>query len=251
MKFGKWLGGGLGWTLGGPLGGLFGFALGSLFDSVSAEKLPQTAQGRRTNTGHYQQQTGAGDFALSLVSLSAAIMKVDGKVMRSELDFVKSFFARQFGEEHSLELLQAMKEILDKPIPVKEICVQIRYNMKHPLRLQLMHYLFGIAHADGNINQPELKLLHEMAYFLGISEGDFESLKATYKLVSTDDAYKVLELEKIATEEEIKKAYRKMAVKYHPDKVAQLGEEFQKAAKEKFQKVQDAYERIKKERGIN
>ena len=65
------------------------------------------------------------------------------------------------------------------------------------------------------------------------------------------DFYEILDLERGASSAEIKKAYRKMAIKYHPDKVSALGEEFQKAAKEKFQKVQEAYETIKKEKGIN
>jgi DnaJ like chaperone protein len=60
----------------------------------------------------------------------------------------------------------------------------------------------------------------------------------------------VLGIEPSATEEEIKKAYRQMAIRYHPDKVAQMGEEYQKGAKEKFQQVQDAYDNIKKSRGI-
>jgi DnaJ like chaperone protein len=67
----------------------------------------------------------------------------------------------------------------------------------------------------------------------------------------TDSAYKILEIEPNATNEEVKKAYKKMAVKYHPDKVSHLGEDVRKAAEEKFQNLNAAYNEIKKQRGIH
>ncbi len=66
-----------------------------------------------------------------------------------------------------------------------------------------------------------------------------------------NSAYKVLEISPEATDDEVKAAYRKMAVKYHPDKVAHLGDDIQHAAKEKFQHLSAAYEEIKKQRGMN
>jgi DnaJ like chaperone protein len=68
---------------------------------------------------------------------------------------------------------------------------------------------------------------------------------------NVEAAYKVLEISSSATNEEIKKAYRKMAVRFHPDKVSHLGPEFQKSANEKFARVNEAYNKIKKERGMN
>jgi DnaJ like chaperone protein len=84
---------------------------------------------------------------------------------------------------------------------------------------------------------------------MGISEKDFESIKAMF-FKDTKSAYKILEITPDASDEELKKAYRKMAIKYHPDKVSHLGEDVQKAAKEKFQQLNAAYEAIKKERGL-
>lgn len=247
MKFGKWLGGGLGWALGGPLGAVLGFALGSAFDAASVTVTTQgSAGGRRTTV----PPNHAGDFAASLLVLSAAVMKSDGRTLKSELDYVKKFLVSQFGEAHAQQQILMLKEILKQDIPLHQICIQIRQFMPHSERLQIVHYLFGISKADGHVHETELKTIHTIAHYLLVNEADFNSLKAMYfKDVNSD--YKILEIEPKATDEELKKAYRKMAVKFHPDKVASLGEEFQKAAKEKFQRVQEAYENIKKQRGLS
>jgi DnaJ like chaperone protein len=243
VKFGKWIGGGLGWVLGGPIGALAGFALGSLLDNAEVTVATEgTAPG-------YNPQTARGDFAVSLLVLTSAIMKADGKVVKSELDYVKRFLVNQFGEAQAAKLLPVLKELLDRDVPLRDVCMQIRQYMPEAQRLQLMHYLFGIANADGVLHAAELNLLEEMAGYMGISNADYASVKAMYYR-DVDGDYKILEIDANATEEEIKKAYRRMAVKYHPDKVADLGEEAQRAAKEEFQKVQEAYENIKKQRGI-
>ena len=142
-----------------------------------------------------------------------------------------------------------LKEILEKDIPVRDVCLQIKRFMPVAARLQLIHFLFGISKADGHVHEKEVEVIAMIAEHLGISEADLGSLKAMYFRDSKSD-YQILEIEPTASEEEIKKAYRKMAVKYHPDKVSGLGEEVQRAAKEKFQTLQQAYENIRKQRGI-
>ncbi len=241
-KYGKWIGGGLGWALGGgPIGAIIGFALGSLFDNAVDFEVLKDKTGKRTTPG---------DFGISLLVLTAAIMKADEKIMKSELDYVKSFFNRQFGSHYTKERILLLREILKQEFSIKDVCLQIKSHLDHSSRLQLVHYLFGIAKADGEIHNKEIELIGQMARYLGISRPDFISIKAMF-VKDTSGAYLILEIDKSASEEEIKKAYRKMAVKYHPDKVSHLGEEFQKAAQEKFQSVQDAYEQIKKERGVS
>lgn len=237
---GKWITGGLGWALGGPIGGILGFVVGSMFD----ENQNGAAQGY-----HPGQATTHGGYVMSLLVLVAAVMKADGKVMKSELEYTKEFFVRSFGPEAAGQAIMMLRDLLKQDIPVMDVCVQIRKNMDHPSRLQLIHFLFGIASADGHVHSSEHQLIERMAQYLGISEKDYRSLEAMF-VADTNAAYKILEVEPTASEEELKKAYRKMAVKYHPDKVHYLGEDIQKAAHEKFQKVNEAWDIIKKERGI-
>jgi len=169
--------------------------------------------------------------------------------VKAELDFVKQFFLRQFGPESAREALRMLRDILKQDIPVRDVCLQINRNMDYSSRLQLIHLLFNISVSDAAVHPAELEAIERMSGYLGISGSDFKSIKNMF-VPETDSAYKILEIDPGATDDEIKKAFRKMAMKYHPDKVSHLGEEFKKVAEEKFKKVNEAYERIKKERNI-
>lgn len=236
--FGKWIGGGLGFVMGGPIGGLFGFVVGSLLDSATGQT---SAKGSNATT--------PGAFGMSLLVLIAAVMKADGKVVKSELDYVKQFFIRQFGAENAGEALAMLRDLLKQEIPLRDVCSQINRNMDYASKLQLMHLLFGVAGADGAFHPSETRVIESISEYLGISSSDFLSIKNMF-IPETNSAYKILEIEPSVSNEDLKKAYRKMALKYHPDKVSHLGEDFQKAADEKFKKVNEAYEKIKKERNI-
>jgi DnaJ like chaperone protein len=236
-KFMKWISMGLGFTLGGPIGGLIGFAVGAIVDEAQFS-------GKITSG-----QATTGDFVLSLLVLVAGVMKADGKIMRSELDYVKSYFKQVFGDEGTAEAMKMLRDLLKKDIPIDDVAIQISQRVDYSSRLQLLHFLYGIANADGHFDIRELETIQKIAYNMGISAQDMESLKSMF-YKDTSSAYKVLEVESSAIDEDVKKAYRMMAVKYHPDKVAYLGEDFRKAADEKFRKVNEAYETIKKERGL-
>jgi DnaJ like chaperone protein len=245
-KYGKWIGGALGWTFGGPIGSILGFAIGSMFDSASDAGMYQQVY----SSPDSRQRTQEGDFSISLLILSAAVMKADGKVLKSELDYIKLFYKRQFGTEKTKEHLQLLKEILKQPINLREVCFQIKHFTEHATRLQLLYYLVGIAKADGHLDKSELTVIQQIARYLGIKDADFQSIHAMFGAANSDAHYTILEISKDASDEEVKKAYRKMAMKYHPDKISHLGEDAIKGAKEKFQKVQEAYEGIRKERGM-
>ncbi len=232
----KWLGGILGFTFGGGIfGGIIGYAIGSLL-----EKKVKTEY-----SGGEQQ----GDFMMGLLILTAAVMKADGKVMKSELNFVKDFLAKNFGTENLQNRLDILRQLRDKNIDVYQACEKIRISFPYATKLQLLHYLFGIAVADNDCTKAEKDLIERIANLIGLSQADYKSIEAMYFQV-TDSAYVILQIERNATDEEVKKAYKRMCIKYHPDKVAHLGEEAQKAANEKFQEINNAYEQIKKERNL-
>ncbi|MFO8054804.1 MAG: TerB family tellurite resistance protein [Bacteroidales bacterium] len=247
-KYGKWIGGGLGWAFGGPIGAILGFVFGSMYDGMQSQDY--VLRGETTQkTGQKGYQTGPGDFTVSLLVLTAAIMKADRKIKKSELNYVKQFLVQQFGSEHAAEQLQLLRDILNQNIPVHEVTQQIRLNMDYSARLQLMHFLFGIANADREVVASEISMLQNVSSGIGILANDFKSIKAMF-VKEADSAYKILEVDPNASTDEIKKAYRKMATKNHPDKVSHLGEDIQKAAKEKFQQINAAYAQIKKKRGV-
>ncbi|MBT5956397.1 MAG: DnaJ domain-containing protein [Candidatus Marinimicrobia bacterium] len=235
----KWLWGSIGWSLGGPIGAILAYSLASMANGNS-----------QTYRQAYQNKTTqAGDFGAALLILFATVMKADGVQSKSELEYIKKFFVTQFGKTHAQERMQLFKEILKQDYSTSQVCTQIKSNMDHATRLQLLHILFGLSQADGHVHPDEVKVIGTISRYLGISQKDLESIQAMF-YKSTDGAYKILEIDASASEAEIKKAYRKMAIKYHPDKVQHLGDDFQKMAEEKFKTLNEAYQNIKKERGL-
>lgn len=258
MSFSKWIGAGLGWSFGGPIGAIIGLVLGSIVDSISDGGTPLLGdwQTKQRNQPYYQRQTQArpqtkpGDFEVSLLILASVVIKADGRQDQRELDFVRQQFVHMYGQERANQAFRLFKGINQQQIPVRQVCLQIQRMMDHPSRLQLLHFLFGIAKADGMVTEDEVRQIYIISGYLGISSRDYESIKAMF-YDSSDNAYKILEITKDATTDEIKTAYRKMAKKYHPDRVAHLGKEHQKGAVEKFRQVQEAYEKLRKERHIS
>ena len=234
----KLLWGGLGWVFAGPIGAVLGYTYASMSNKESY-RIP----GSSSSTKH-------GDFIISVLVLFAKVMKADGKLLKSELDYVKRFLKQQFGIHKTKELMVVFRDILEQDYPLKDVCKQIQRSMDHPSRLELIHILYGLSASDGHVHPEEIKIIQTMANYLNINKNDYESIKAMF---ATDEEaiFRVLEISPNASNDEIKKAYRKMANKYHPDKVSHLGKEMQKMAEEKFKAVNDAYQRLKKDRNIS
>ena len=252
-SFTKWLGAGLGFTFGGPIGAAIGFAVGSFVDGFSIKDLTQEQldyeRTRQSSARSSAADTQSGDFEMSLLVLASIVIKSDGKVDQRELDFVRSQFVGMYGKERANNAFKLFSGIIKKEVSARQVCIQIRQNMSHASRLQLLHFLFGIAKADGFVAESEIEEIRKMAGYLYINQNDFESIKAMFHDAS-ENAYKILDIEKTATDAEVKSGYRKMVKKYHPDKLQGLGEEHLKGANEKFQSIQAAYEKIKNERGM-
>lgn len=240
----KLLWGGLGWAMGGPIGAILGYAFASFSDQM------RNQSGQRTTYRRGRMpKTRAGDFMASLLVLLAAVMKADDKLLRSELDYIKQFLNRQFNKGDAQNYLVLYQEILKQNYSLRPICLQIQHSMDHPSRLELMHLLFDLSLADGNIHTKELEIIELIARYLNINQNDFASIKAMF-VKSTKSAYKILEIDQSASNTEVKKAYRKMAMKYHPDKVTHLGKELRESAEDKFKAVNKAYHEIKRERDM-
>ena len=196
------------------------------------------------------QKISSKDFEINLLALASLVIKADGKVTQNELDFVRRYFVSAYGKNRANEVFKIFNQnVKNKGISVSKISRLFNLALNYESRLQVIHFLFGIAKADGNISELEIKKLLEFSNLFKLSYADFLSIKAMF-VQETDNAYKILELDKTATKDQIKKSYRELAKKHHPDKVQHLGDAYVKAAQDKFQQIQKAYQNIKNERGF-
>jgi len=242
----KWFGAILGGVFFRFPGAVLGFIIGSLLDSTRDK-----TKGSFKNVFQQESNVTPRDFELNLLSLSSIVIKADGSVNQKELDYVRQYFVDAYGKDRANATFRTFNDIIkNRQISAPRICMYINQHTRYPSRLQILHFLFGIANADGHISASELDEIQKMAGFLRINFRDYESIKAMF-FKTGDHAYKILEIEKNASETEIKKAFRTMAKKYHPDKLQHMDEVYRKGAEEKFREVQKAYDEIKKERGMS
>ena len=261
MGSAKWIVGLLGWVTWGPIGALLGFLAGTALDKYIeiARQLPGYGYGparsgnprpQGPSTRGYTAQEQRNSFFVSMLVLSSAVIKADGRTLESELDCVRSFIRQNFGESAVSEAMRILDGLNRQQVNIYSVGSQIADNMNYSQRLQLFHYLARIANADGDFSKSEKDVLEAIAAAIRLNASDAASVIAMYYR-DTDSAYSVLGVSPSATDDEVKAAYRRMAMKNHPDKVATLGPEVQKAAEEKFRKIQQAYESIKKQRGMS
>ncbi|MBQ0160771.1 MAG: TerB family tellurite resistance protein [Bacteroidales bacterium] len=286
MSFGKWLLSGLGWATMGPIGGLLGYLIGKSIESISSRNQSDSSYSGfgdgmyNTHRGPFHNTGTQDDINVALIVLIAAVMKADGEVKRSELDYVKQFLLKNYGEEKGKQLLAILRDLVkpETSINIHEIGMQIKQNTDYTTRYHMVDFLFGLAVSDGSFMQSENGVLRSIARSLGINSNDFNSIyyrhvgshqqnnnsynnysysgysrNSSYSHASSQsasDPYKVLGIEHSATDDEVKKAYRRMAMKYHPDKVEGMGEEVKKNAESQFRNINEAYEQIKKMRGM-
>ncbi|MEM6726575.1 MAG: DnaJ domain-containing protein [Bacteroidota bacterium] len=242
-KFEQWLERGTGRIKESPIGKLFETAIGSVFDRL-----------KYTPGIDVNDSIQRNEFEVSLIVLAAAVIRADGNTSAFELDYVRKFLLKNFDPKFIEARMYLLEQVIKQDFPLREVCLQIKKLKSHAVRLQLIHFLFGIADADVDISDKEVEVIMHISRHLGISQKDFESIRAMFmKSVEGSNAqrarfYQILEVSPVATEEEIKKSYRRLVKKYHPDRVLHLGEDVQKAAEEKFQNLQEAYDAIRDER---
>ncbi|HPE40973.1 MAG TPA: DnaJ domain-containing protein [Bacteroidales bacterium] len=256
----------IGFITGGIGGAFIGFIIGSIVDSISSFKV--------IRSGYFSNQD---NFLDMLLRLTSAIVKSDnsGTMLKSELNFVKDYLVRSFGPSVATSALYQLREYLNEDIDIPTLCHNFSKKATIHEKLILLQFLFGLSASDGKIETNELNMIQNISDWIGVSRNDFESLKAMFfarqyqykyqqqssynsssssysrSFESLDNDYKILEITSSASDEDVKKAYRKQAMKHHPDKVNHLGDEVRKSAEEKFRLLNQSYERIKKSRGIN
>ena len=262
MGTARWIAGILGWVAWGPIGALLGYFAGAVIElqveaakQITGGSADRTGQGtagqyQRSSSRRYSSTEQRNSFFISLLVLSSAVIKADGKTDPKELEFVLNFFRQNFGEDAAQEAMRVLEKLNSQEVNIYQVGDQIASNMNYSQRLQLLQYLVQIAMADGKFEASEKSVIEAIAAVIQITSADAASVIAMY-YKENDAAYTVLEISPSATDEEVKAAYRRMAMKYHPDRVSTLGPDVQKAAEEKFKKVQEAYETIKKLRGMN
>ena len=261
----KWIFTGLGWAIGGPLGAIIGYFIGR---SISSDKQVEsgTYEGMSGHRGPYRNTGTQADVNAALMVLIAAVMKADGQVKRSELDYVKRFLLANYGEERGKEMLKVLQKLVEQDIRVDLVCQQIKVNTDYNTRYHMVDFLFGLGGADGEFDQSEINMLRLISQYLGISQSDYTSIYERHVGYSgysdrsrqsggtgrsssySKDPYRVLGLDSNATDDEVRKAYRKMAMKYHPDRVAGMSEEMQRNAAEQMKEINQAYDEIKQRR---
>lgn len=247
MSLGKWILGGLGFAVGGPIGSIIGVLIATLFEKNGTDN--QTSSS--TNRTFRAQRTTAGDVRVSIIVLIACVIKSDGRVLKSEINYIKPFLLKTFGEAGAKQALLLLKELLKQDIDAKAVAQQIGQHINYSTRLELVHLLLAVANADGELHELELEIIASISMNMSVQDADYQSILALYQRSKDANwAYTALEITPSATNEEVKKAYRRMAMKYHPDKVANAGEEIRQQATDKFRAINEAYEHIKQQRGI-
>lgn len=261
----KWIGLILGYLVLGFVGGILGLFIGSMVDRV-----------RRLGLGAANPLTAGQRQAVFLEAvfvLMGKLAKADGRISQHEIDHVEEFI-RKLGMsgEHRQEAIRQFKRGAE---PGFDIAATVQHFMQHcghtfNLRQVLLVYLTVMALADGRLDPAEREVLEQVAIQLGYSRAEFNRIldmvlgqahfsshqragaQTASSVSELDDAYKALGVVKESSNQEIKRAYRKLMSQYHPDKLMGQGvpEDMIAVATEQAKEIQVAYDLIKKQRGI-
>lgn len=266
MAITKWIFAGLGWAIGGPIGAILGYYLGKAISPDTQLNDGRDFTSGGSHHGPYRNTGTQQDVNAALMVLIAAVMKADGDVKKSELEYVKRFLRTNYGDERGKEMLHVLQQMVQNDIPIDQVCMQIKVNTDYNTRYHMVDFLFGLGGADGAFQTTEINMLRLIAQYLGISTSDYTSIferhvgyndtnysnsngsHGSTRSSYSKDPYRVLGIDSSATDDEVKKAYRKMAMKYHPDRVAGMSEELQRNAAEQMKEINEAYEIIKQRR---
>jgi len=249
------IGAGIGWALFGPIGAIIGGIIGARLDDKLQPSGTDNASSYSSSfgsaPGNTHSRTGAGDFYSSLIIIFSHVIRADHKIRDEEIQYVRRYLGETISSGAMVqELMYLLQNLLNRPIDIRQVTQQVARFMDFPSRIQLVHLLFSLGLADRELAQLEIDAIRQVSIMLGLNENDFQSIFAAYKKDDPSRAYTILEVSPNASTEEIKSAYKKLAMLYHPDKVAHLGPDLLRTAEEKFKIINEAYTRIRKERNF-
>ena len=246
---GKVLGGAIGFAMGGPLGAVAGAVFGHAYDS--SKQTPRLGYSDRVSTAEQSQIT----FFVAAFSMLAKLTKSDGTISDEEVRSIENFMARDLHLSPSDRKIAVdiFHTAVASPETFESFAAQF-YNAFHdqPQMLEFMtDILLRVSLSDGQLTPGEEQMIDSAVRIFHISPARFEELKARY-VSKTEKYYAILGASRTDSIEEIKKKYRRLVSEYHPDKIASKGlpEEFIRFANDKFREIQEAYDAIKKEKGV-
>lgn len=227
---GSAVGGIMGFMFAGPLGAIAGIYLGKAFDqNKSTQRIEPKAV-----------------FQINLIAILSYMARVDGRVDEKEVRAILEMFRRMgYGPAQMGTIQQTLQFSLQQPIQLGEVCRNFTRATSYQERLMLLRMVYVVVMADGVVHPAEKKAIEEIVVYFQITVEDFRAIQGEFiKDVDDSKYYKVLGLNKGATKAEIKRAYRKLALSHHPDRVAHLGPEYAKIATEKFKDINEAYQKV-------
>ena len=275
MGAAKWIGGVLGAIWGGPGGAVVGFGVGALVDAFTGRQEPdedefartpprtRAASGsrpcgeewtdRRKADAQATSTPAADEFTICVCVLIAGVMKSDGVLHPEQISLVSQRLKANyhFDDAGVKRMLGFIQELAQGNWSVEEFALRAKRHLRMPARRNLLYFLLEIAFANGQYVFAEQQVVHAIAAIFGLRDGEVAAMEASLNRTANDWAYRVLQLPRDASDAEVKKAYRRLAMVHHPDKVAGQGEAAETAATRKFQAINAAYEEIKRERNFN
>ncbi len=247
------IGGTIGFALGGPIGAVAGAAFGHTFvDKKEDIYLSSRPSAQQTLSSNEEAQLV---FFTAAFSMLAKISKADGNVSENEISTVESFMKREL--QLDMHGQETAKNIFRHAINSNESFDAFAMQFYSVFRTQpniielMMDVMLRVSTSDGDISIEEEQMLLSATRIFNYSNADYTRLKSKY-VKETNKFYAILKCDETSSNDEIKKQYRKLVTEYHPDKIEAKGlpEEFVKFANDKFKEIQEAYDNIKKERGI-